>query len=596
MHLGYLHVSLSKSQNRDRTRSTGDRADPDRYELLDELGQGGMSVVFRARDKQLDRDVALKVLHDFLARQEDARKRFHREAVAVARLRHPGIVEIYDYSGPEAEDAFIVCEIIDGHTLREFVDIHGAPEHPEMGALVILELVQALRHAHEQGIVHRDIKPENVMITSQGQLKLMDFGIAQIMEGATKLTATGTLLGSPAHMAPEVIDGKPSDHRSDIFSVGTMLFWMCTGQLPFAAPNPSALFRLILEGTYEPPQMLNEGIGNGLARVIARALEADPEARYQDISELQADLLEELDEVGLSPADSLVKLFLKAPETFAAEWSPKLTETLVERGRQALEEGNSGRAMDRFSRVLAVAPEHPEVTHLVSQIGRKRALNRRAKRMGVLAAAACMLGALVYVEASILPFEPPELDETPIAKASPLPVVAAVINGPPAQPQPLPKVAISGPAIVAKAKPPAIVARRSIRPRVRRPKIQLRNPKPIIAAVQAAKPATLYVRIGPGWGHIRINGQLKKKFAMGESFPLTPGRYTVEVARPDGQHAPRKIEIEGQSVFEIRSDGSRRKLVENQLSFRMPGRGETVQGWIPKGREARAPSEPDRGT
>ena len=140
-----------------------------------------MSVVYRARDKQLSRDVALKVLHEFLARQPDARRRFHREAVAVAKLHHPGILEIFDYSGPDAEPAYIVTELIEGQTLRAFGDAHGPPRFPELGALVVLELVRALRHAHEQGVIHRDLKPENIMITQDGQLKLMDFGIAQIM-------------------------------------------------------------------------------------------------------------------------------------------------------------------------------------------------------------------------------------------------------------------------------------------------------------------------------------------------------------------------------------------------------------------------------
>ncbi|MCA9550627.1 MAG: serine/threonine protein kinase, partial [Myxococcales bacterium] len=387
-------MSWSSRQERPRLGAAeGGSSAPERYEILGELGQGGMSVVFRARDKQLGRDVAVKVLHDFLARQPDARKRFHREAVAVARLRHPGIVEIHDYSGPDAEDAYIVCELIEGHTLRALVDEHGVPPHPELAVLVIAELVRALRHAHEQGIVHRDVKPENVMITPSGLLKLMDFGIAQIMEGATKLTATGTLLGSPAHMAPEVIDGKPSDHRSDIFSVGTMLYWLATGELPFQAPNPSALFRRILEGTYEPCQMLNPKIGNGLARVIDHALAADPEARYQDVSELQADLQKELEEVGLVPADSLVKRYLADPRGFAEQVRPKIVEALVAKGNQALEAGNVARAMDRFNRVLAIDPEHPEVARRVSLIGRRERFNRRARRAAVaLAVAAGVAG------------------------------------------------------------------------------------------------------------------------------------------------------------------------------------------------------------
>src|SRR5262249_36040411 len=161
-------------------------------------------------------------------------------------------------------------------TLREFIEKHGKPVYPELGVLIVLELVRALKHAHERGVIHRDLKPENVMITKGGILKLMDFGLTQVMEGGSRLTATGTLLGSPAHMAPEVIDGKISDARADLFSMGTILFWLATGALPFAAPNPSALFKKILDGRYDDPQQTEPRIGNGLARIIRRALEPDP--------------------------------------------------------------------------------------------------------------------------------------------------------------------------------------------------------------------------------------------------------------------------------------------------------------------------------
>lgn len=587
------------------------RTELERYEVLGELGQGGMSVVFRARDKQLGRDVALKVLHDFLARQPDARKRFHREAVAVARLRHPGIVEIYDYSGPDAEDAYIVCEIIEGHTLRQFVDTHGAPAHPEFGAMVIQELVRALRHAHEQGIVHRDVKPENVMLTERGQLKLMDFGIAQIMEGATKLTATGTLLGSPAHMAPEVIDGKASDHRSDIFSVGTMLFWLCTGQMPFSAPNPSALFRLILEGTFEPPQMLNPKIGNGLARIIERTLQPDPEVRYQDVSELQEDLQKELDEVGLVPSESVVKAYLVDPATFTAEWGPKLTATLVQRGQAALAEGNTGRAMDRFNRVLAIDAQHPEVARLVSQIGRRRAVHRRARHAAMSAAAVILLGGGAYgatrlwplVAPAEVPAPPPEVRTAAVLAptTTPKPAVAPEPAMAP-EPGPTPSRAIG--IQPAPDKPRARVGRAmTVRPptgpTLEPARLAARAPiptlSPVVPAPAVSDKTKLFVKIGPGWGHIRINGQLKRRYAMGESFELSPGRYTVEVVRPDGQHTPRILEVEADRVYEIGANGQRRRLVENELSFRMPGRGEIVKGWIPKSEEARAPTA-DRGT
>ena len=185
-------------------------------------------------------------------------------------------------------------------------------------------------------------------------------------------------------MAPEVIDGKCSDHRCDIFSVGTILYWLCAGEMPFAAPNPSALFKKILEGDYEPPQLVEPKIGNGLARVIERTLAPDLDARYQDVSILEADLLAELTEVGLDPTLPLAQKFLLDPETFADELEPQLIEALIGSGKDALSSGNIGRAMDRFNRVLAIDPTNPEARALNTRIGRKEQFFRRAKQVGVL--------------------------------------------------------------------------------------------------------------------------------------------------------------------------------------------------------------------
>jgi serine/threonine-protein kinase len=242
-------------------------------------------VVYRGRVKHLPRDVAVKVLHGFLAKQEDARQRFHREAVAVAKLHHPGIVEIFDYSGPDAPETYIVTELISGSTLRDFFDKHGPFPHPEMGALIIAELCRPLAHAHEQGVIHRDLKPENVMVTLDGHLKLMDFGIAQIQDGQ-KLTLTGTLLGSPAHMAPEVIDGERPDARADVFSLGTMLYWLAVGKLPFSAPNLRPLRRILRASTTIPRSWAahRQQTGQGHSPVPGPIRDA----RYGSVLELHA--------------------------------------------------------------------------------------------------------------------------------------------------------------------------------------------------------------------------------------------------------------------------------------------------------------------
>ena len=164
-----------------------------RYEILSEIGQGGMSVVYKARDTELEREVAVKVMHAFLAEQPEARARFRREAVAVARLRHPHIIEIFDYSGESATESYIVTELVDGFALSELVQ-QGAIHPPEAALVLARPIVDALVHAHGHGVIHRDLKPENILVARDGTLKLTDFGIARMLDIQT-LTVTGTLLG-----------------------------------------------------------------------------------------------------------------------------------------------------------------------------------------------------------------------------------------------------------------------------------------------------------------------------------------------------------------------------------------------------------------
>ena len=220
----------------------------DKYEIQSEVGHGGMAVVYRGLDTVLNREVAIKVLHPHMAAREESRARLRREALTVARLRHENILEIFDYSGENAAESFLVTEFIHGMTLREWLDTRWRPR-PALAALVVHRLCVALGHAHKIGIVHRDIKPENVMIRDDGCLKLMDFGIAQIIDHQ-KLTMTGQLLGSPAYMAPELISGKPIDARTDLFAVGIMLYQLATGTLPFSGRNPHEVLSRIADAEY----------------------------------------------------------------------------------------------------------------------------------------------------------------------------------------------------------------------------------------------------------------------------------------------------------------------------------------------------------
>ncbi|TMB37698.1 MAG: serine/threonine protein kinase [Deltaproteobacteria bacterium] len=217
-----------------------------RYRLEEQVGQGGMAVVWRGWDTQLRRTVAVKVLHAHLHSREDIRKRFDREAHAVARLHHPYILDVYDFSGPQAQPSYLVTEFIRGQTLRTFADEHPF-DPPELAAACLLPIAEALQHAHAAGVVHRDLKPENIMVRDDGVVKLTDFGIAALLDPDEKFTVTGSILGSPSHLAPETIEGRPADPRADLFSFGTIFYWLSCGKLPYQGTSPAALLRSILE-------------------------------------------------------------------------------------------------------------------------------------------------------------------------------------------------------------------------------------------------------------------------------------------------------------------------------------------------------------
>ncbi|HET7755529.1 MAG TPA: serine/threonine-protein kinase, partial [Anaeromyxobacteraceae bacterium] len=263
----------------------------DRYELLEEVGSGGMAVVYRGHDVALDREVAVKLLHPHLAARPESRARFAREARAVARLSHPNIVEIWDTAGEAALESYIVTEFVHGRTLRAFAEQIGVG-YPEIGVLLVRALADALAHAHAAGVIHRDLKPENVLVSERGRraVKLADFGIARILASDERMTLTGALVGSPNHMAPEIVEGREADARSDVFSLGTILYWLATGRLPFAAPNPTATLRRVIDGEYVDPRRASPLISEELARAIDRALATDPARRTGSAAQLRDEL------------------------------------------------------------------------------------------------------------------------------------------------------------------------------------------------------------------------------------------------------------------------------------------------------------------
>ncbi len=355
-----------------------------RYRILEQLGQGGMSVVYKGLDTTLDREVAVKVLHPHLAGRLESRKRLEREAKAVARLHHPNILEVFDYSGEAAADAFLVTEYIRGQTLRQFIT-EEALQPPEVAAMVVHELASALAHAHEAGILHRDLKPENVMVREDGLLKLMDFGIAKILDRDEKMTMTGALVGSPAHMAPEIIEGEEAGAEADVFSLGTMLYLFATGKLPFTAPNTTATLKRILDCVYDDPRQVVPTVSDELAEIITNCLQRQPANRFSTAAKLREALADYLATVGLTrPHEELTKFFLE-PRGYRKELTPRITSALLAQAETSIAEKKSARAMSALNQVLAHEPSNSRANELLGQMRARKQREARVKRMRRLA-------------------------------------------------------------------------------------------------------------------------------------------------------------------------------------------------------------------
>ncbi len=260
----------------------------DRYEILEIIGSGGMAVVYKAMCHRLNRHVAVKILRDELAQDEEFRARFQTEAQAVAMLSHPNIVSVYDVSHSEDVE-YIVMELIEGVTLMQYMKKKGALGWKEALHFAV-QISKALEHAHEKGIVHRDIKPQNIMILKDGTIKVADFGIAAL-ESAQEKKSDQTV-GSVHYIAPEQARGEQPDPRSDIYSLGVVMYEMLTGKMPYDGDTAEQVARKHIVGNAVPPQELNPDIPEELAEITLKAMSADIETRYQTASELLGDLEE----------------------------------------------------------------------------------------------------------------------------------------------------------------------------------------------------------------------------------------------------------------------------------------------------------------
>ncbi len=257
------------------------------YRILERLGGGGMGVVYKAEDTRLKRVVALKFLPPDLTRDPDARERFIHEAQAASALQHASICVVHDIDETPDGRAFLCMEFCEGETLKN--KIERGPLPIDAAVDIAMQVAVGLGKAHEHGIVHRDIKPANIMVTGDGEAKILDFGLAKLT-GRTMLTREGTTLGTAAYMSPEQTRGEEADRRTDIWSLGVVLYEMVTGRPPFTGEYDHVLFYSIANSDPPPVTAVRTGVPMDLERIIAKALAKSPAERYQHADEMLVDL------------------------------------------------------------------------------------------------------------------------------------------------------------------------------------------------------------------------------------------------------------------------------------------------------------------
>jgi eukaryotic-like serine/threonine-protein kinase len=258
-----------------------------RYELEQQVGSGGMSKVYRAHDRLLERTVALKILHEHYSQDDEYVERFRREARAVAQLAHPNVVTVIDRGEHESRQ-YIVFEYVDGENLKQLVEREGPLPVRQIIELA-LQVAHALASAHARGVVHRDVKPQNVLLSEEGVPKVTDFGIARTSD-VESVTLTGTVMGTSEYISPEQARGEPVDFRSDIYSLGVILFELCTGDVPYPGENPVSVAMRHLHEPVPSVRSQRRDVPSRLEAAIRRAMAKDPEERFGSMDELIAEL------------------------------------------------------------------------------------------------------------------------------------------------------------------------------------------------------------------------------------------------------------------------------------------------------------------
>jgi serine/threonine protein kinase len=541
----------------------------DKYEVLQKVGEGGMATVYRGRHMTLDRHVAIKVLHPHLSSSTRNRKRFAREARAIEHLRHDNILEIFDYSGADAEDCYIVTEFVGGQTLSAMLDERGRFPS-EVTALIGIALADALDYAHNSGVLHRDLKPDNVMVRDDGTVKLMDFGIARFLD-ESQVTMTGALVGSPAFMSPEQSRETDLDGRSDLFSLGTLLFYLSSGHRPFSGSNPSLILKNIIEGNRPQLADLAPSLSATTCDVVETLLQTDREDRYDTADQVRHDLVLALQEVCIEPTDPKWTLarFVHDPDSYTLRLEQHLSTVLLTQGRAMLEAGDHLTALRLLNRLLSVEEDNTEVLALVQGLHSAGPQHRPKAIIAFVAVVVAAVAAVVVTFMSgVLSSDATEVVE--VAPEQPTPAALSNLTSDlpksPLPVDPTPVKMVAPIPIESVPLPPNLGV-----PLARRPTRSFSHtvtalPPPVQDTDQAiddVRPGCLHVRVSESWAKVSINGtpaDYDMRARQDRCLKVPPGQIEVMLHREDDF-------IEEQTLRVIIAPGET-KTIFAELTFR----------------------------
>jgi len=508
---------------------------------LEEIGHGGMATVYRARDRRLGREVAVKIIHRHLRENREVAQRFQSEARAVAKLKHPNIVEVYDVSDAKEDERYLVVELVRGTTLRRVLADEGHLP-PEIAAALGIEVAEALEHAHHLGVVHRDVKPENVLVADPHlnaappdrdpvDVKITDFGIAKLLD-AQGVTSTGQVLGSPAHMSPEQIEGGDVTARADVFGLGVMLYEVMVGRLPFDGRNPAQVLRRVLDGQFTPADRARPTIGAGYSEALGKALAHDANDRFASAAEFATALRSELAALGVESPRRELHAFLLDPKGYRAQHESTIVDRLTTRGRAAGSAGNVQLAAACYNRALAYRPDDQELIASVARLVRRERLRKGARR-GLAVAAAVVGGGILVAFAPRLVGQP--VVEAPSASPAPSPPPSAAVSARPAVSTRPPSVtpsasaAPSGRPTQPERPPPRTTGEPDRRPEVStEPAVP--EPKPSAVASEGMGRVRILID-GPQSAVVKIDGAETAWF--GKIQELAAGSHSFEFVPPD---------------------------------------------------------------